>query len=142
MSALFESGSAFCRPAIHRQKFLHAIGGLGVAAALGECLELAASGRAVSVPSASARLQPFRVETTGREFLQLPEGSCCLCVGCTRDGRIFPLSANTLVLRDKWNRSGSDVRGEGWAGMNFSADGRRLFAMLMMLGNPFAITGV
>ncbi len=80
-----------------------------------------------------------------------PRGGIVLCEdgellsqrlhGLTRDGRIFPLAVNNVVLRGEKNGIEGDFRMQEWCGACFSPDGQWLFANLQTPGITLAITG-
>ena len=59
----------------------------------------------------------------------------------SRDGRLFPLAANNVVLRGEKNKFKGDFRGDEWAGACFSPDGRTLFVNVQTPGFTVAING-
>jgi secreted PhoX family phosphatase len=80
-----------------------------------------------------------------------PRGGLVLCEdgrhapqrlqGMTRDGHIFPLAGNNVVLKGERNGFRGDYRGGEWCGATFSPDGQWLFANIQTPGITFAITG-
>ncbi len=61
--------------------------------------------------------------------------------GLTRDGRIFPLAQNNIVLEGQKNGFTGDFRTREFAGATFSPDGRWMFVNAQSPGITFAITG-
>ena len=61
--------------------------------------------------------------------------------GMTRDGQIFPLAQNNVVLEGQKNGFKGDFRTREFAGATFSPDGRWLFVNAQTPGITFAITG-
>lgn len=61
--------------------------------------------------------------------------------GLTRDGLLFPLAANNMVLNGEKNKIKGDFRKDEWCGACFSPDGQWLFANLQTPGLTVAITG-
>lgn len=59
----------------------------------------------------------------------------------TRDGRIFPIAQNNIVLQGEKNGFAGDFRAREFAGATFSPDGRWLFVNAQSPGITFAITG-
>lgn len=59
----------------------------------------------------------------------------------TRDGKIFPIAQNNLVLAGEKNGFKGDFRTREFAGSTFSPDGRWLFVNAQSPGVTFAITG-
>lgn len=59
----------------------------------------------------------------------------------TRDGRIFPIVGNNVVLNGEKNGFTGDFRTREFAGSTFSPDGRWLFVNAQTPGITFAITG-
>lgn len=80
-----------------------------------------------------------------------PRGSLVLCEdggpqpqrvhALTRDGRIFPIAQNNIVLDGQKNGFTGDFRAREFAGATFSGDGRWLFVNAQSPGLTFAITG-
>ena len=61
--------------------------------------------------------------------------------GLTRDGHIFPIVQNNIVLDGQKNAFKGDFRVREFAGTTFSPDGRWLFVNAQSPGITFAITG-
>jgi secreted PhoX family phosphatase len=61
--------------------------------------------------------------------------------GLTRDGQIFPIAQNNVVLDGQKNNFKGDFRTREFAGATFSPDGRWLFVNAQTPGITFAITG-
>lgn len=59
----------------------------------------------------------------------------------TRDGEIFPIAQNNIVLDGRKNGFKGDFRTREFAGATFSPDGRWLFVNAQTPGMTFAITG-
>ena len=80
-----------------------------------------------------------------------PTGSIVLCedskqpvqrlFGMTREGALFELARNNIVLQGELPGLSGDFRGAEWAGACFSPDGRTLFANVYTPGFSVAITG-
>jgi len=106
----------------------------------------------------AAQVLKLIFESPGPEILDKPDnitvsprGGIVLCEdgdvipqrmhGLTRDGQLFSLAANNVVLEGERNGIRGDFRDSEWAGATFSPDGRWLFANLQSPGITFAITG-
>ncbi len=96
-------------------------------------------------------------ESPSKDTLNMPDNICVsprgglvLCEdgtetpclhGLTRDGRIFRLARNNVVLQGRKNGFRGDYTNSEFAGATFSPDGRWLFVNIMAPGITFAITG-
>ena len=80
-----------------------------------------------------------------------PDGTLLVCedssqpvqhlYGLTREGAVFPVARNNVVLQGSALAADGDYRGAEWAGACFSPDGRWLFANIYSPGLSVAITG-
>ena len=57
------------------------------------------------------------------------------------EGDIFPLGFNNVIINERTMGKKGDFRGSEWAGVNFSPDGKWLFANIQSPGFTAAITG-
>jgi uncharacterized protein len=96
-------------------------------------------------------------ESPGKDTLNMPDNICVsprgglvLCEdgtenpclhGLTRDGRIFRLARNHVVLDGRKNGLAGNYTNSEFAGATFGPDGRWLFVNIMAPGITFAITG-
>jgi secreted PhoX family phosphatase len=94
-------------------------------------------------PSADSLNMPDNIRMSPRGGLVLCEDGSSIpsMHGLTVDGQLFRFAQNSAMLAGERNGLRGDYRGSELSGVNFSPDGRWMFANMQRPGITFAITG-